>query len=102
LVTRFNQVKAENCGWLKNSLFGNLGHFDIETGYFTMESIPVTLFEDNLEHLVQLGYIRIHPDENMKLMLTLSPERKQWVEDNGELIRKTEPVVFVAHSIISF
>jgi hypothetical protein len=49
-----------------------------------MEYISTSLFEDNLEHLVQIGYIKICPDENMNLMLSLLPEGKQWVEDNGE------------------
>jgi hypothetical protein len=67
-----------------------------------MESIPATLFEDNLKHLVQLGYIRIHADEDKKLTLNLSPEEKRWVEDNGELIRITELVFIIMQWIISF
>jgi hypothetical protein len=53
-----------------------------------MESIQSDLYEDNLEYLVRLGYIKIHPDENGVLMMTLSPEGRQWVEENGELQAK--------------
>ena len=49
-----------------------------------MDSEPTTLFEDNLEHLVNLAYIRSHEDKDKKLTMTLSPEGKQWVEDNGK------------------
>ena len=49
-----------------------------------MDSEPTTLFEDNLENLINLGYIRIHEDEEKKQTMNLLPEGKQWVEDNGK------------------
>jgi hypothetical protein len=68
----------------ENSLFCNIGDFHIEAIYSTMDSEPTTLFEDNLERLINLGYIRIHEDEDKNQTMTMSPEGKQWVEDNGK------------------
>jgi hypothetical protein len=46
-----------------------------------MESIPTNVFEDNLEYLVNLGYINIHVGDNEELTMSLSPKGKQRVEE---------------------
>ena len=74
----------------ENSLFWNIGHFDIETRYLTMESISSEEYETNLDYLVRVGYIKIIVGDNEEPIMQLSTEGKQWISDNGEFI--TRPV----------
>jgi hypothetical protein len=79
--------KRSRLGLSRNSLFVNIATSSIVNRYLTMESIPATLFEDNLENLVNLGYIMVQVDETGRETMALSTEGTQWVEDNGELIK---------------
>ena len=75
---------------VENAFYWNIGHFDIKTRFLTMESTSREEYETNLDYLVWVGYIKMIIGDNEEPIMHLSPEGKQWVEDNGDLM--TTPV----------